>query len=217
MNIKVKHMNKKAICKCKQYKKQIEDLKTIIQDLKAQYNVSNTQHVNSIKDLIKDEPTHEPLQNSVKPNILHLIDHDLILKDNKKWVESGSFPEHNICNTKFDPESFNKQFEQHNKVDMTDVLFVKDTLNPRNKLEPYKPNFYAERINGISKFDLESFNKHFESRSKVDMTDVLFVTDPLNTRNNNEPYNPNLLPIKEVSGREKFDLDEFNRQFEKLN
>jgi hypothetical protein len=165
-------MNKKVICKCKQYKKQIEELKTIVQDLKAQYNVSNTQHVNSIKDLIKDEPTREPLQKQCKPNVLHPIDHDLILKDNAKWVEplynkeTVTFPEHNICNTKFDPESFNKQFEQH---------------------------------------------------VKVDMTDVLFVTDPLNPRNNNEPYNPNLLPIKEVSGREKFDLDEFNRQFEKLN
>lgn len=167
-------MNKKVVCKCKQYKKQIEELKTIIEDLKAQYNTADVRHANFINDLVKEPVTSDYTQKTTKSTNEHPIDYTGILKDDTKWV---------------DP--FNKHTQ--------------------------KPKFDLDMFNDATKFSLDMFNEQFEKQKTTCTTDVLFLTDPLTSRNMQKPYNPNLLPIKHVSGREKFDLAEFNRRFEKLN
>lgn len=70
--------------------------------------------------------------------------------------------------------------------------FVKEKLNPED--------FTCERFNEI--FERNN-KKHSSSNLNTKITETL-----------NKNYNPNILPVKHISGYEKFDNDAFNKEFD---
>lgn len=88
---------------------------------------------------------------------------------------------------------------------------IKQEMEQELNEDKIKKIFYND-----DKFDVDEFNKKFEQQQKPkEEDDILFKTkyetDGIEYKKN---YNPNILPIKVITGFEKFSLEDFNKQFE---
>lgn len=126
------------------------------------------------------------------------------------------------------PNSFSEFDAQMEKIEtklnfetkFPSIEEIEKELNDINTIKPPSLQKNEDEIKKIfyndNKFDVDEFNKKFEQQKKVkEEDDILFKTkyetDGIEYKKN---YNPNILPIKVITGFEKFSLEDFNKQFE---
>lgn len=198
-------------CKCNEYREEIKELTDIISDLKSQLKKY---------EIPEPEPPYT-LPNSFSEfnaQMDELNDFDKEPCEFKENLDFNEFKEFNI-------DEFNKEFEAKKatqKYEEEPILFKTTNKNEIDYKKDYNPNILPEKsVSGFEKFDLDAFNKQFEQQNNNVNHDV---TSEISNEsgdtieeaiiNYKKNYNPNILPQKAVSGFEKFDINEFNKQFE---
>lgn len=194
-------------CKCNQYREEIKELNDIISELKSQ--------LKKYENEIEQEPY-------TLPNSFSEFNAQMDELNEFDIKEPSDFKEFNI-------DEFNKEFEAKKATQKSQedpILFKTNITNEIDYKKDYNPNILPEKpVSGFEKFDLDAFNKQFEQQNckhdiyedksnKSEMSNESGDTIEEAIINYKKNYNPNILPQKAVSGFEKFDINEFNKQFE---
>jgi hypothetical protein len=176
---------KKKTCNCAEYKKEIIELNEIIAELRVKETELNKLKSNFTDISYGTENNYE--------NISYTdCSEDSIKFPTLKEIEDQFNIENNLVGTTeqliYNDHFINEKGEFDNKA-----------FNKQFEQTVREKNMY---INGKNKFDNEIINKPFIKNINESFMDE------------KAEYNPNFLPIKELSGFEKFDNDAFNRVFE---
>jgi hypothetical protein len=204
-----KVIKKIGICKCSYYREEIKELNDVIFHLKSQlkqYNQSDP------------EPEMYTLPNSFSEFNAQM--EELEIKE-FEIKDVSNYKEFEI--KEFDINEFNKEFEAkkaNQKWEEDPILFKINMSNEIEYKKNYNPNILPEKaVSGFEKFNLDEFNKQFEQQTNQNCEDLYENTskvsnDTIEEVNYKKNYNPNILPQKVITGFEKFNNDEFNKQFE---
>lgn len=138
------------------------------------------------------------------------------LQFTKEINDCTSFEEFKLPNSFSEFDAQIKEINQEKKNPSFKEL--ENELNEMNEMNEMKEIFKNE----MNEFNLDEFNKRFnEMNEKNEKNEnILFKTEPRDINEDLEykkDYNPNILPIKVITGFEKFNKDEFNRQFKEQN
>lgn len=129
------------------------------------------------------------------------------LQFTKEINDTTSFEEFKLPNSF---SEFDAQMEIELNSKFPSIEELEEQLNEVNEVNEHEINYGG-------KFDIDEFNKKFEQQQKPKEEKILFRTKPKNESDGigyKKDYNPNILPLKVVTGFEKFDNDAFNKQFE---
>lgn len=193
-------------CKCSYYREEIKELNDVISNLKSQLKQSD------------QEQEMYTLPNSFSEFNAQMDELEI------KEFGGNNMTKYNDFEIKeFNIDEFNKDFEakktSQGVKEEDPILFKTNVTNEADYKKNYNPNILPEKaVSGFEKFDLDEFNKQFEQQTNQICEDLYENTsnDTMEEAvlNYKKKYNPNILPQKVVSGFEKFDNDEFNKQFE---
>lgn len=210
-------------CKCSYYREEIKELNDVILHLKLQLKQYET------------DPEQEmyTLPNSFSEFNAQMEELEIKEFDTKEF-DTKEFGGNNISTynefdiKEFDVDEFNKEFDakkarQECKEDP--ILFKTNVTNEIEYKKKYNPNILPEKaVSGFEKFDLDEFNKQFEQQTNQICENLYENTSNDSNKSNDtmeeavlnykKNYNPNILPQKVISGFEKFDINDFNKQFE---
>jgi hypothetical protein len=174
-------------CKCNQYKREIEDLNVIIDELKLENQNLKTASLTNSPALTFTKTINENFSFSELPNSFSEFNSQMENEKNSFSKEDWEEPEEfdvTEFNRRFEAQSFEKRQQSFEKQQQSfkkqQDPFRQESVRPQQQEElsdlnlnyktDYNPNILPPKvITGFEEFDNDAFNKEFEKQLDVNV------------------------------------------------